>query len=163
LALVVGAEDAASVHVVLALALAFFLAAALAALAALAELTATAAGPLGLHDGEDSVGILAVDIDAAPAQFARGQTLGQPRPGLAAVVGLVDAGLVAELGPRRGAGEGVAAEGVCTGVEDVRIGGVDGQVGGAGGVIDEQHLVPGLARVGRLEHSAFGVRPPGVA
>src|SRR5207302_517730 len=92
-----------------------------------------------------------------------GQALGQPRPGLAAVVGLVDAGLVPKLDPRRGAGEGVAAEGIGAGVEDLRVGRVDGQVGGAGGVIDEQHLFPGLAGVGGLEDAALGVGPPGVA
>src|SRR5262249_36851142 len=153
-------ENAAGVHVVLALALAFFLA---AALAALAELTATAAGALGLHDGEDGVGVLAVDIDAAAAGLARGQALGQGRPGLAAVVGFVDAVLGVELRRRPGGGKAVAAEGVGTGVKDLWVGGVDGQVGGTGGVIDVQHLLPGLAGVGGLEDATLRVWPPGVA
>ena len=47
--------------------------------------------------------------------------------------------------------------------EDARIGRIDREVDRAGGVVEEEHLLPRLAAVGRAEDAALRVRSEGVA
>ena len=49
------------------------------------------------------------------------------------------------------------------GVHHVRVGGIEHQVAGTGGVIAEQHLAPVLAAVGALEHATLGIGPEGMS
>src|SRR5439155_20877818 len=77
-------------------------------------------------------------------------------PGCAAIGGLVQRRLAAAAlevpGP--------PAVGPHAGVNDVRVGGIDVDVGAPGLVVHEQHFLPALAAIARLEHAALVVRAP---
>src|SRR5690606_19187023 len=47
-------------------------------------------------------------------------------------------------------------------VQDARVRLVDGQIDRAGLVTDEEHMAPGLAAIGALEHPPLGVAPEGM-
>ena len=83
----------------------------------------------------------------------------EARPGLAGIVRPPDAaaGSAAVEAPR------LAAALIGRGEERVRIGRVHHEIDEARVVVDELGVRPGLAAVGRLEHSTLGIRPEEVA
>src|SRR5580704_6635708 len=82
-------------------------------------------------------------------------------PGLAAVAGFEKAAAVAF---ERGAGgPGRAARGPYVCIDDVRIFGIEGQVGGSGVVIFVKNFLPGCAAVAGAKDAAFGIGAVGMA
>ena len=80
------------------------------------------------------------------------------RPGIAAISRLVQPA----IGPTAVYGPEVAPDLPDGGVEDAGVGGVHGQVDGAGILALEQDLLPRFPSVGRAEDTALLVRPEGV-
>ncbi len=87
------------------------------------------------------------------------EPLGDRLPRVASVAGPVEAGVLAAAFH----GPGPSHRLPDRGVENARVGRVDGQVHRARLVADEEHLLPGLAAVLRAEDPALRVRTEGVA
>ncbi len=115
-----------------------------------------------LDDGRQDVRVGAGDGQADAAELARGQSLGELRPGLAAVGRLEDAAVRAA---------GVEAPGLAEALphgdeEGLRFGRVHDQVDGPGLAVVRQaagELGPRRAAVGRLEQAPVARVAPGVA
>src|SRR5581483_8141692 len=98
------------------------------------------------------------DSDAAVRTFGKAVAF-EFFPGCAAVRGLIErASRTAAVEP-----PGCAHRLPHGGVENVRVGGIERDIDGAGLVVHIDDLLPGLAAVGGAEEAAFGVRAPGVA
>src|SRR5580698_1319809 len=82
-------------------------------------------------------------------------------PGLAAVGGFEKAAVVAFERGAGGPGWAARRPQIC--VDDLRIFGIEGQVGGAGVVVFVKNFLPGCAAVGRTEDTAFGIGAVGMA
>src|SRR5206468_4310369 len=117
---------------------------------------------------EDDVRVLAIVIETAPAEIARRQPLRQLPPGLAAISRLVDAALLAAFLDgvivvvtvlhRLIAGMAVKAvapplPGRCQ--QRIRLLRMELHVNDASDIVQQEHLVPGLAAVGRLVEAAL--------
>ena len=114
------------------------------------------------NDGGEDARVLAVNRQANLADVACGQTVGQLRPGVTAVGGLVDAAVGATALEDVGTTETLPE----TRVEDVRVARVHHDVAGPGAVISRQtagEFAPRLATVDRLEDAALRVVIPEVS
>ena len=104
-------------------------------------------------------GVARADAEGDPAVGAVGQALLELRPGHAAVGRAVDAT------PRPAADElpGVPLHLPHRREQHLGIPRLHDEIGAPGGVVHEQHLLPGLAAVAGAIHAAVGTRSPGVA
>ena len=103
----------------------------------------------------EDVRTLAIDVEGDAAERSVGKPVLQPRPGLAAVGRLPDA--AARAAAVHAARRAPALVG--RGVEDLAVRRIDREIVGAGVVVDLQHLLPGLAAVGRLVDAALAAGP----
>src|SRR5271170_1226534 len=101
------------------------------------------------------------EADAAEALRVCGETFGERAPGIAAIGGFEKATVVAF--ERVAGGPGRPAGRPQVGINDLRILGIEGQVGGAGVVIFVENFLPGCTAVGGAENAAFGIRAVGMA
>ena len=113
----------------------------------------------GFDDRVDQPSVAAEDVEADASFLALREPRRQRRPRRAAVDGAVDAAA------RSAAVEspGFALALIGRGEQDLGVLWIHGEIGRAGVLVDEQHLVPGLAAVDRLEYAALGVRTPQMA
>ena len=138
--------------------LAFVLRAEEPALAAFLFEAPCAAAHVGLKNGIDHIGILAVDVEADAAQWAGGKALGQLLPGLAPVGGFIDARArpTAREVPRR------ATALVGGRINNVRVRRIQGHVHHARVGVNLQDSRPCLAAVGGFVKATFLVWSPEV-
>src|SRR5262249_50005390 len=122
---------------------------------------AVEAGLLGLDDGPDAVapGRGHADPDLALDAAGQARVVGEVRPGVAPVGRPVDpaVGAAARQCPE------VAIPLPGGGVQDARVGRIEGEVDGARLVAAEEDLLPAPAAVPRAEDAALPVGPEGVA
>src|SRR5262245_9106242 len=118
---------------------------------------------IGLHDGIDDFRVLPIDAQPAATVAVRRQALFHLLPGLATVSRPVQAGLVAELALGIAPGESIAADAVGSGVDSIRLGGIENDVDAASVLVQDQGMLPGLAAVAGLEDPAFPVGSPQMA
>ncbi len=115
---------------------------------------------LGFDDGPDAIGIGAGDGDADAAENGFGQAVAfEFLPGGAAIGGAIEAaaGAAAVEAPRS------AAHLPERGVDDVGIGGIEGEIDAAGLGIFVENFLPGLAAILRAEDAALFVVGEGMA
>ena len=117
------------------------------------------AGLLGFDEGVDDVRVGRAHRQAHPAELAARQAFVLPEalPTVAAVMGHVQTAALAAGGEE----PGLAVEGPHGGKQLVGIARVHDHLGTTGGVVDGEHVVPGLASVPRAEHAALRIRTPG--
>jgi hypothetical protein len=118
------------------------------------------AAALGLDRQVQVLAVLREDGQSRTTPPAGRQALVDARPRVAAVGAAVVAGRRAEAHHGVIAAELVAPHLVQTGVHDARILRIDAHVDATGGLVDVEHLLPGLAAVLRAEDAAVGVRSP---
>src|SRR6185312_15054486 len=114
---------------------------------------------LGLHDGVGALGITGGKGEANAAVGAGLEAGGDPGPGVAAINRTVQAAAGAAVVK----GPGVADDIPHAGEQHAGVVGFDGEVNGAGMIVDEERLLPGLAAVGGVEDTALGIGAEGMA